>query len=265
VDAVFVWLLPMMPRLAAQSSPPQLCSLMIMSILSRTFIMQNHQLKLAHQKLLSSQVQHAGFVERHIGVGSVQDEGAEDDAIFLGKLNRNPEVVRQALCGGPSLKYCRTALEAEGKSWRHASGALLFVQPWQYCHVLEALGSINLKPDSIVFSASVEYLVEESLASCRAAWLKTRRQIVSDAFASEAATASSEDVPDSEDASHHSGKDAEAANEELEYVVIVERTFVCLVPAHRAMAGVTQSSTDAHSNHGKNPRHAASSSWIEQV
>jgi len=120
-------------------------------------------------------LQHAGFVERNLGaMASVDvtaaegDDGDPEEEILLSKINRNTKLLRHAFLQGPSLRPCRDALEAAGHPCKLVSGALIFVRPMQYRHALKALSNIELHPNHIVFTNSLEYLVEETLDSCKA-------------------------------------------------------------------------------------------------
>lgn len=169
--------------------------------------------------------------------GSCLDEG-----LFLCKLNRITKLLRQAFCEGISLKQCRETLEADGHNWQLPGGALVFVQSWQFRSAMRALASIELHPDHIVVSSSIEHLVEETIelaARGSGLWVKARRQLQAKDTDSVVAVASEPDT-----------------NEVIQ--LVSSRTFLSFVPKLRAAAEVTQSTTEADSHKGLNPRRGIS-------
>lgn len=160
-----------------------------------------------------------------------------DEEMFLCKLNRMTKELRQALCSGVPLRQCRAALDAEGHNWQLPSGALVFVQPWQYRSAIRALVSqdMDLRADHIILSSSVEHLIEETLevsARGSGSWIKTRRHLqVGSVVAS---------APDSE------------KDEAIQ--LVVRHTFVCSARRRRPASEVTQSTTEVDSRKGLNPR-----------
>jgi hypothetical protein len=210
--------------------------------------------------------QEACFVERNLqhdehGLCDVDP----DDALFVCKLNRNPKVLRKALCGGRALQSCRAALEEAGYNWKLDSGTLVFVHPWQYLAAIHSLRNWHTQPDNIVFAKSVEHLVDETIAESVAggwgAWAKHCLPL-SIANESEAATAGN-----SEQASLDQGSQAASVEEGRalsmalpEEGFVVSRTFLCEAPGRRPPEAVTQSTTEADSQKrkGTNPRRALS-------
>lgn len=163
--------------------------------------------------------------------------------IFLGKLNRIPRRLLEAFCTGRSLRSCREALEAAGHRWKLSSGAMVFVHPWQYRLAERALQGHELHPDNIVFAQSIEYLVEECLSVAvgevgRRTWVKSREPLDLPEY-SEVATV---------------GDFAEDADSTLADSFVTQRTFLCLAASRRPAAAVTQSTTEADSRKGVNPR-----------
>lgn len=237
--------------------------------------------------------QWAGFIER-LEFMDPPAQVAEDDtpsqineSLFLLKLNRNPASARREFSAGPSLKQCRDALEANGHEWKHLSGALIFVHPWQYRRALIALRDEELHPDHIVVAASFEHLLEEAMSPFegrKGIWVKSRDRFQGTS-SSDVATRASSDVAiagdeaevsesaSSSDAARRAssivemfGEGAEVnheSNSTDQYLVVVKRTFITLVPAHsESESAVTQSTTDAHSENGGNPRRNAHESLI---
>jgi len=196
--------------------------------------------------------QHAGFIERNLGtivdeLTDYTDDGLEEE-LLLCKINRNSKQLRSELREGRSLQQCRDALDAHGVPWKHFSGALIFVHPPQYRMAMIGLKHTELHADHIVFVKSLEYLVEEAMSRCKSAWVKTRVEISSGS--SEVATLGGEET-------EPVGEGSEAA-EQLgwsEYAeIVVERTFITVVPRHASESVVTKSTTDAHLPRIANPR-----------
>lgn len=217
-----------------------------------------------HEAAQFANVQHAGFIERSLNtkpdmLAGYSDDGTED-ALILCKLNRNTKQVRSELSSGSSLNQCRQALEAQGFLWKHFSGAFVFVHPSQYHMAMNALKHIDLKADHIVFTESLEYLVEEALARCKGAWMKLRNGLPSSS--SEIATLGREQAEPLRrwlGSGEHLGW--------LEHAeILVRRTFITLVPRRHntddastvestCESAVTKSTTDAHARSCTNHRY----------
>jgi len=90
-------------------------------------------------------------------------EGCRDaEKIFISTLNRRPVdlvAVLQQL-----LLPCTRRLETAGFNWQHDTGCLIFVHTYQYESVVRALQDCTLRPSHVIFTESLEYLVEDALA-----------------------------------------------------------------------------------------------------
>mmetsp|Transcript_61397 Transcript_61397/g.155078 ORF Transcript_61397/g.155078 Transcript_61397/m.155078 type:complete len:732 (+) Transcript_61397:41-2236(+) len=177
------------------------------------------------------------------------------DVVFLGKLNRMPKQVREMLSQGASLRPLREALATEGLSWKLVCGTMVFVHPWQYQMVMEALNGRQLHPDHVVFAQSVEYLVEEVLARCKGTWMRSRDPMAS-SIPSPGSAACSEEV--ASDAGMH-GSEAEPdmtaadAASLVDWELKVVRTFLCCV-LQDSTDNATVSTTALHCPNIANPR-----------
>lgn len=199
--------------------------------------------------------QDAGFVERNMLCGVMADEdegqsdsdiGQADEAIFLCKLNRNTHPIRKALREGLELQSCRASLEEHGHPWKHVLGALVFVHPCQYRMVMRALDSIDLKPDHLIVSASLEHLVAETVADWaqqRGGFCKSRDQLN---------MPSSSDAASAGDLSLWTDSSSNLCDACFE--LVERRTFLCEAPRLRHAETVNQSTTEADSRKGLNPR-----------
>ena len=83
---------------------------------------------------------------------------------------------------GAALRPCRDALSRAGYEVEIQGGCLVFVHPHQYEDVLMALQTFTLTRADIVFAASFEYLVEQTLSlavdvGCQGSWMKSRDQL----------------------------------------------------------------------------------------
>jgi hypothetical protein len=141
--------------------------------------------------------QYCGFVERNIGVGAVEADVCDgptcgvQEKFFLCTVCKMTESLHSELRFGASLKQCRLAMEAEGHQWMRWRGGFVFVHPSQFRHAIHNLGSRELQPDEIVFSASFEHLVQEALecAHSDAMWSQNFDEIMTlDGMSSEAST-----------------------------------------------------------------------------
>ncbi|CAE7612960.1 unnamed protein product [Symbiodinium sp. CCMP2456] len=173
------------------------------------------------------------------------------EEVYLAKLNRIPKQLRSAFADGPALRPCRDALQAEGLSWKLSSGAMIFVSPWQYTAAIIALSDLELHPDHLVFSRSMEYLVEEVLQQ-HSTWVKDRSVLDIQEFQ---ATSRLHNSQHQEEESDKPRADPGAGDiPSWQPFMFVEKTFVCLAPM-RSTALTTASSTDVHRD--ANPRRSA--------
>ena len=104
-----------------------------------------------------------------------------------------------------------------------------------------ALGVKPLRPDHVIFTESLEYLVEEVLAQ-HGTWVKDRSTL---------------DIQNIGDQDSQQGEDSDENKEpgglrSWQSLMFVEKTFVCLAPV-RSCAITTVSSTDVR-NPDANPR-----------
>jgi hypothetical protein len=199
-------------------------------------------------------LQEADFVKRSIDSGlplelEAQKQGAvRPECVYLLHLNRAPKAAIAALAEGTCLQACRMALTSEGHNWKLPSGAMIFVQPWQYRQVMSALNGRDLKSSQVVVAAEFEYLVAEAIASA-GAWAKSRvaLELTEVSVSAEASTTDDNAVAAMTD---ELSREFLAVCGQLE----VRRTFLCAVPLPEDSTPVAQSTTEAVSNHGVNPR-----------
>merc|ERR1711904_58237 len=141
-----------------------------------------------------------------------------------------------ALHKGLPLKKYRDALEDKGLPWQLPTGALIFVETFQYHAVRRSLNGKHLRSSDVIVSESLEYLVAESLEGCgQGCYAKSRMQLDTDNHSS--AVSNTE---------HH-------PQHTMYGVLEVKRTFICAVPVHPNPPTVTKSTTDADSHLGVNP------------
>mmetsp|Transcript_33697 Transcript_33697/g.61463 ORF Transcript_33697/g.61463 Transcript_33697/m.61463 type:complete len:265 (-) Transcript_33697:8-802(-) len=198
--------------------------------------------------------QYAGFVERNMGAASDKEDAPENEILLL-KLNRNPAALRKSLCEGAELQICRNTLERSGYSWKHESGALVFVHPQLYDETMDHLRDSKLHPDNIVVSKAFDHLLCEVLAQHKPAWVKSRVEI-------SLIDNGSDNGSDVGHASSSNERNYPSVCDTLEDIgemspdtwkVQVVRTFICC-EVHCETSDVTRSSTDAHCPNLKNPR-----------
>lgn len=177
------------------------------------------------------------------------------DRIYLLEFNRHPEAFRKALCEGPPLQQCRTALEQAGCKWLLGSGAKVFVHPHQYAQALVDIceRGIDLRPFHVIVAESFQYHVEASLADvpCRQG-ARVKRHHVLHEVATEVSTAEDAGVQASAE-SHFDAQGREEADEDEDIAVVISRTFLCVARRLRNPESVTQSTTEVHSQ-ALNPR-----------
>ncbi|CAE8716552.1 unnamed protein product [Polarella glacialis] len=176
----------------------------------------------------------AGSGSRLLLESSAQDEGSSlvpsKDALFMAEFSRCPQELLDALRTGLPLKACRMGLEAEGHNFELTNGTMVFTHARQYLAAMTAQLP-QTKKICVIFSESLEYLVEESIQHIgMGAWVKSRRRL-------DNAEAVAQDEPETRE-SHK------------EFHLVVTRTFLHYQPA--PLDSVTQSTTEAHG--GDNPR-----------
>ena len=125
---------------------------------------------------------------------------------------------------------------------------MIFVNPWQYTEAIIAVGEVTLKPDHMIFSSSMEYLVEEVLEQ-HGTWVRDRSALhIHDGRAASGYQDFQTGAEDGEEPRDGHGPGVHSWRP----FVLVKKTFVCLAPV-RSSAITTASSTDVH-NRDANPR-----------
>jgi hypothetical protein len=198
-------------------------------------------------------VQESDFIQRSAAAADFQTEPEHGQSVtenvYLLHLKRTPSQVVHALTEGVPLRNCREALTKAGYNWKLISGAMVFVEPWQYRPVMLALNGYELKTSHVIVASSMEYLVAESMQDIgQGACAKSRVQLpLIQTSSSCDLTHSSSDAEDDE---------SQEAEEQIGLLaeLIVKRTFVSAVPLLQDASLVTQSTTEASSNHVRNPR-----------
>merc|ERR1711971_1066191 len=61
--------------------------------------------------------------------------------------------------------------------WQHPSGALFFVHPHQFREATQCTLERQLLPDNVVFAASLEHLVEETMTTVLTSWQPENRRV----------------------------------------------------------------------------------------
>jgi hypothetical protein len=210
---------------------------------------------LVSQQQWASSLEHRGTTPAPALDGASEAFETCSEEVVLLDFNRRPKEMNDLLAKGSPLRACREALEREGHNWKLLSSTMVFVHPSQYRDVMKALNGRSLRPSHVVVSSSFEYLVEESLSEIgKGAWAKTRSSLVLQrCIVSEtgATVGSSHERRTLE----RLGKDQELCAVALE----IKRTFLCMAPALRRAASVAQSTTEAHSGCGLNPRRSCGS------
>jgi len=195
-------------------------------------------------------VQEADFVQHHLGI-QMRDfpempyfphtphhhEHGQEQLSLL-QFNRHPQEWMTALSDGPALRACRLALVNEGYNWKLLTGTFVFVYPWQYRAAMQSVNGMVLKGGDMIVTQSMEYLVEESIASIKkGAWAKARRALDTSTYA-QSACASASTAGDA-DTTYEFTDIGDAFSFEC------RRTFLSFVPRLLDAATVVQSTTEA--------------------
>jgi len=163
------------------------------------------------------------------------------------RFNRRPKELHKQLAQSPSLQACREALRIEGFDWKLSSGPSLFVHPWQYVSVVQALPQHGFGNCDVVVTESLEYLLEESLSNAgNGVWAKTRETVALTGAASsscQGSTGTGRVVEAVQRAAHEWFETLEAS-----------RTFLCVAGPRRNAASVVQSATNSRMQAFANPR-----------
>lgn len=163
-------------------------------------------------------------------LSNTEDADAAMEKMFVLQMTRNPSELHQCLHHGVDLEHVRTSLEAEGHEAFLACGASVFVAPYQYASVRDAIRRLHLdlKCYNVVVSETLLPLVEDALLG-----IPSRRNVRI--------------------------REAQVIGyAESEAFWIVQNTFLAAVHPMRASTSVVQSTTEAHG--GINPRR---SNWSE--
>merc|ERR1740121_885106 len=169
------------------------------------------------------------------------------DRVHLIRFNRRPKELHKQLAHSPSLRACREALRIEGFDWKLSSGPSLFVHPWQYVSVVQALPEHGMGNSDVVVTESLEYLLEECLSNAgKGVWAKTRETVALTGAASSSCQVST-----------GTGRVVQAvrrAAEEWFETLEASRTFLCVAAPRRNTASVVQSATNSRIQAFANPR-----------
>jgi len=127
-------------------------------------------------------VQESDFIQRNAAAAVLQTEQEQSqiatEVVYLLQLSRTPRQMVRALTDGVPLQNCREVLTTAGHNWKLMSGAMVFVQPWQYRWVMRALNGHELKASHLIVGSSIEYLVEESIqGNGQGSWAKSRAEL----------------------------------------------------------------------------------------
>lgn len=123
-----------------------------------------------------------------------------------------------------------------------------------------ALNGCELRPYHVVFSESIGFLLEESLARCKGAWLTMVVPVQSKGCnESKEGNISHEDAVEQDPLGDEDVTDVRDPKSTLHYhdywEVFVQRTFVCVADRHAMLElPLTASTTDAHCSSSANPR-----------
>jgi len=118
-------------------------------------------------------------------------------------------------------------------------------------HITLQADHVELQPDHIIVAGSIEYLVAEAMSNYKGVWVKARDLV--EPSSSNVATSSGE----VEVLSLTSEGNEDQTNRMDLYRVVIERTFICVVPVHACESAITASTTDVHVSGRANPRRRA--------
>mmetsp|Transcript_87988 Transcript_87988/g.222050 ORF Transcript_87988/g.222050 Transcript_87988/m.222050 type:complete len:736 (+) Transcript_87988:128-2335(+) len=207
-------------------------------------------------------LQSVGRIERLLDCGVLPSRGHDDADIEFGEqlgidedvlllsLNRCPGSLVSALGEGTSLRACRDRLHKAGHHWKLPSGTFVFVHPEQYDQVRRAIIGWELQRHHVIVTSSLEHLVDEAMMDIgKGGWAKDRQCLQLSQLSRNASSGGSPGQA-SEEVSH----DDEAEDEGKEYRLVAQRTFLCYAASLQHASSVVQSTTEANSRGGLNPR-----------
>lgn len=177
-----------------------------------------------------------------------------NESVYLIRFNRRPKELHEQLANSPSLQDCREALRNEGFDWKLSSGPSVFVRPWQYISVVQALPEYGLGNSDVVVAESVEYLLEESLSNAgKGVWAKTRTPVPHAGASSSSCQGSS--------GTGGAVETVQCAAQEWREHMHASRTFLCTAKPLRNAASVSQSTTNSRMQPHSNPRRVLEFGW----
>lgn len=187
------------------------------------------------------------------------EESSASERVFLYPYQRAPSEFMNALLTGPDLKPIREKMaEAHCPHVLEGSAAKVFVWPHQYSMVLARLSNLDqpLRSSHVIVTESLLPSLEAAVSTIPS--LKNVRvkrnsvRVVQEVLGQ--GQASDQHLGQIQDGSafgRTAGQDIGEVRD-WEYVLGVERTFICSVSMLRDATSVNQSTTEAHA--GVNPR-----------
>jgi hypothetical protein len=124
---------------------------------------QNVERRIAEERNASTLGLEPQDAEGTVGQAEQQQQRAPEQVFLLRIGGDNVTGLRQRLLTGPELGPCRNSMEAAGQEVQLPQEALVFVRPWQYEAVRQALLDQVLQYFHIIVSEGLEYLVQEAL------------------------------------------------------------------------------------------------------
>jgi len=179
-------------------------------------------------------------------------ETFEWEEIYLVRYNKYPHSFMESLLNGIALRRCREALVQNGHNVELSSGCKVFVHPYQYTSVMDAINGMELRPYHVIVAQSFEASVAEALQQVRC---KDRPREKGRNLLSESPSSSIGRDHSHEGYSHPGAKadaDIVAVEDKEHWDIDVDRTALRWSLPLRCASSVTQSTTIAHG--GPNPR-----------
>jgi len=188
-------------------------------------------------------------------------QDSDEDKVVLLRFSRSPACLFQALESCPMLRECHQMLVDAGCSKQHPTGAKIFVHPWQFEPVTEALGSFNIKAGEIVAASEFEARIQQIAES-----LPKKHKVY---------FRGSESIELLETGSSSSSSEEIMLEKSLSDEIIVERTFITIKEKpsslfSRSLGPKANSTTVAHCSNTRNPRlhkkkHECLRRWQKQL
>eukprot|EP00746_Dinoflagellata_sp_MGD_P152669 gnl/MRDRNA2_/MRDRNA2_83822_c0_seq2.p1 gnl/MRDRNA2_/MRDRNA2_83822_c0~~gnl/MRDRNA2_/MRDRNA2_83822_c0_seq2.p1 ORF type:complete len:619 (-),score=95.23 gnl/MRDRNA2_/MRDRNA2_83822_c0_seq2:182-1831(-) len=207
------------------------------------------QIRMSMQSVPGNETQHAALHAASSSADEHASSALENVHLLRFGGTADWDDFRQAVLHGVQFLPWREAMNKAGYPCEHSSRAIILVKPVQYPDSCGQLENFELRPFHVVITESLEYLLEEVLATfpCRRRPREkaSARQKIMQTQIEPATTMTDMRHVRSTDRPAQETDDDNSADELGFPEICVHRTFLCRAPVFRNPRSVAQSTTEA--------------------